>query len=443
MSFLSVPFWLFLAAVASVYYSVSVKGQNRLLILANFAFLASWGWAPPLLHFGIACIGFYSLRLGKRWFWVCPAAIVGVLVYCKYRVFADAGFLMPLGLSFYSFQILGYMWECRLGRTPPSDRLWTFLLFTSFFPLILMGPIERHRHLAPQFSLRRHLTGRKSAEAFFLIALGLFKKMAIADALSNYVELGLHDGGGRGAGLLLFCVLAFFQIFADFSGYIDLARGIAKLLGIDLVENFNQPYLATSINDVWQRWNITLISWLRDFVYMPMMLFSKNIYLASGVVFLLVGLWHNVTLGYLLWSVYWIAIFWIYLFLRQHRILPRRSKKGVWLGRLVTFLMLCLSSLAFVAKTPADFPAAFVRLFEFAPVGGDFWSNSHLEPKTAIFLAPALAIMIAFESLYFRWIREESLGRNSARLVMLGYLLVLASTILGTSAAKNFIYLQY
>jgi D-alanyl-lipoteichoic acid acyltransferase DltB (MBOAT superfamily) len=225
----------------------------------------------------------------------------------------DFKLLLPVGISFYTFQSIGYLVDVYRGKTKPEKNLAIFTLFITFFPQLVAGPIERSQHLLPQFRVVHRFSYSKSTSGLKLIALGLFKKIVVADNLALAVNAVYNAPGliefGQYKGLSLILATFFFswQIFCDFSGYTDIARGSARLLGFNLMENFRMPYLATSITDFWRRWHISLSTWFKDYVYIPL---GGNRHglahtcLNLFIIFLLCGLWHGANWTFVLWGAY-------------------------------------------------------------------------------------------------------------------------------------------
>lgn len=236
------------------------------------------------------------------------------------------GLLLPLGISFYTFSCLGYLFDVRNGKEEPEKNPFRFLLFTSFFPQLIQGPIARHSHLAPQFDHLDSVDLTVLVKATLLILWGLFKKLVIADRAAFFVGAVFDEPGKSwsGGAMLAAVLLYSLQQYCDFSGGIDLVTGIAELFGIHLAENFRRPYFSISLADFWRRWHISLGSWMRDYVFYPFALskpitkLSKSIRKRFGstlsrtfpaalgniLVFLLVGLWHGAEAHYLLWGLY-------------------------------------------------------------------------------------------------------------------------------------------
>lgn len=224
--------------------------------------------------------------------------------------------VLPVGVSFYTFQSLSYTIDIYRRQFKPTDRFFDFALFVAYFPQLQAGPIERARQIIPQLSNPRHITLEQTSRGLYLIVLGFFKKVAIADGVSPIVDQIFATSGHVSwidvvAGSVLFAI----QIYCDFSGYTDVARGISKLLGINMVVNFNQPYFATNPQDFWRRWHISLSSWLRDYLYVPLggnrgglAFVCRNLMITM----ILGGLWHGAAWNFVLWGFYQGFILCIY-----------------------------------------------------------------------------------------------------------------------------------
>jgi alginate O-acetyltransferase complex protein AlgI len=214
--------------------------------------------------------------------------------------------ILPVGISFYTFQTMSYTIDIYNGSLKPTKNIVAFFAFVSFFPQLVAGPIERARHLLPQFKVKHAITIKSFEEGLFQIMWGLFKKVVIADNCGVFVDRIFADYGSLGSiNLALGVVLFAFQIYGDFSGYSDMAIGIARLFGFDLSQNFNYPYFSKNITEFWRRWHISLSTWFRDYLYIPLggnqasnARFGINIF----VVFLLSGLWHGANFTFLIWG---------------------------------------------------------------------------------------------------------------------------------------------
>jgi len=326
--------------VFCVHWLLPWRFRNFFLVIASYLF---YGYVHPwfLYLLWFVTLAVYGCGLGmdaqpkhRRAFLLLGlCACLGMLGVFKYfNFFADnvvmaargLGFdlsgpairiALPVGISFFAFQGMSYVIDVYRGDIHARRSLIDVALFKAFFPQLVAGPIERATHFLPQIERRRELQAALAIEGVFLIIWGFFKKLVIADNVSviaNKVFALAHPAFPLlWAGVLAFCV----QIFADFSGYTDIARGTAKLFGFNLIENFRHPYLASSPVDFWRRWHISLSTWLRDYVYIPLggnrgsRLFSaRNVM----ITFLLSGLWHGASWNYVLWGGYWGVLIVIY-----------------------------------------------------------------------------------------------------------------------------------
>lgn len=291
------------------------------------------------------------------------------------------GFVLPVGISFYTFQTMSYSIDVYRGKTPASDRFIDVAAYVAFFPQLVAGPIERASQLLPQFKeIRPPLDVDRFRRAAWLITWGLFKKLVVADNMAVVVNatFGPFDGGDYtlppdGLTLLVALYAFAFQIYGDFSGYTDIARGIAKLLGFDLMRNFDLPYFATSPSDFWRRWHISLSSWLRDYLYIPL---GGNkggpwgTYRNLTITMLLGGLWHGAAWNFVIWGAYHGVLLSIY------RALGIRTEQGAYpryvvlLLGILMFHLTCIGWLLFRAQNVGTI-VAFLEGIILHPVASD------------------------------------------------------------------------
>jgi D-alanyl-lipoteichoic acid acyltransferase DltB (MBOAT superfamily) len=250
--------------------------------------------------------------------------------------------ILPVGISFYTFQSLSYTIDVYRRQFKPTDRFLDFALFVAYFPQLQAGPIERGRQLIPQLSRPRALHMLQSSSGLYLIVLGLFKKVAIADGVAPIVDqIFSTTGYVSWIDIVIGTSLFTAQIYCDFSGYIDIARGVSKLLGIELVENFNHPYFSVNPRDFWRRWNISLSSWLRDYLYIPLggsagraLFVCRNLMTTM----LLGGLWHGAAWNFVLWGLYQgllLSAHRIWTDLRLAAGLEQRTSGLIWMPEIV------------------------------------------------------------------------------------------------------------
>src|SRR5437868_465316 len=216
-------------------------------------------------------------------------------------------YILPVGISFFTFQSLSYTIDFYLGKVHRERNFLRFATFVCFFPQLMAGPIERAKHLLPQFKTFPEIRLQNFTDGGSLFLVGLFKILALANYLSFYVERVYENPATQSASALAMATFAFaWQIFFDFSGYTDMARGLAQIMGFRLILNFNNPYLATGLGDFWSRWHISLLSWFRDYVYIPLggnrrgeLLTYRNLF----ITFLVSGIWHGAAWTFAIWGI--------------------------------------------------------------------------------------------------------------------------------------------
>ena len=327
MFFNSLSFAIFLPIVFILYWFVfnkQKKHQNLLLIIASYYFYASWDWRFLfLLIFSTLLDYFTAIQVEKNtivskrkfWFWLSVITNLGFLAVFKYYDFFATSFaafvkgfgfninpvllelILPVGISFYTFHGLSYLIDVYNKRIKAEYNFVDYALFVSYFPLLVAGPIERATHLLPQVKVTRNFDYEQGKQGIKLIIFGLFKKVVVADNCAFFVnQLFENYSNYSGFELWLGIVFFAFQIYGDFSGYSDIAMGASKLFGIELLKNFNFPYFSKDIADFWRRWHISLSSWFRDYLYIPLggskgskWLQIRNVF----IIFLVSGFWHG------------------------------------------------------------------------------------------------------------------------------------------------------
>jgi D-alanyl-lipoteichoic acid acyltransferase DltB (MBOAT superfamily) len=271
--------------------------------------------------------------------------------------------VLPVGISFYTFQTLSYTIDIYRKRIGPTQDIIAFFAFVSFFPQLVAGPIERASNLLTQFETRRSFNYSKSVSGLRLILGGLFKKMVIADNCAVYVNSIFEQyDTANGSTLFVGAVFFAFQIYGDFSGYSDIAIGSARLMGFDLMKNFNYPYLAQNMSDFWRRWHISLSTWFRDYVYIPLggsRVSKPRLVFNILVVFLLSGLWHGANLTFVFWGlIHALFVLPVLLFYKNHTVTFSQAKKLPTLREFLniagTFIVVVLAWIFFRAETLTD-----------------------------------------------------------------------------------------
>ena len=401
MLFNSIQFAIFLPIVFLLYWFVfdrfiskskhQLQLQNIFIVVSSYIFYGWWDWRFLLL---IAFTSFCSWGSGvltgnaqtkkraKTWMWLNIILNLGILALFKYYDFFVVEFaqlfhlptegllmkvILPVGISFYTFQALSYSIDIYRGKIEPTKDIVAFFAFISFFPQLVAGPIERASNLLPQFLKKREFNYDTAMEGMRQILWGLFKKLLIANNCAYAVDsvFYLHSRTTiPGSDLLLAAILFSFQIYADFSGYSDIAIGTAKLFGIKLSRNFNNPYFSRNVSEFWRRWHISLMSWFRDYVYIPLggnqgskLRTIINVF----VVFLLSGMWHGANWTFIVWGLYHAALFLPTVLMGKKsqsdivakgRILPSLKEMG---QMFFTFCLVLFGWILFRSESISDF----------------------------------------------------------------------------------------
>lgn len=316
MSFISISFAILFLILVILYHLTArvaknpVLIQNILLLAASLVFyaFADFRYLPFLFY--IIIISYIAGKFCKNKTLFILFLIVDIAplfaIKCCPLIF-HTHWIFPLGISFFTFQSISYIVDTYTKKIPSEKNLLNVALFISFFPIISSGPIQRAGNLIPQFQNVRTFDYNNATDGMKLFAWGMFKKLCIADRIAvyvNYVYGNVNDG--YGVAILLATVLYSFQIYCDFSGYSDMAIGIARYLGFDVGKNFDHPYLSKSVGEFWRRWHISLSSWLRDYVYIPLggsRVALPRIYLNILITFLVSGIWHGSTWNFVIWGL--------------------------------------------------------------------------------------------------------------------------------------------
>ena len=351
MLFNSLEFLLFLPLVFAAYWilnrwtdrAVGLRAQNLLVLVASYVFYGWWDWRfLGLLAFSTAVDYFVGLQMAranaadrpddpthrsrraKHWLWVSLAINLGMLAYFKYAnwfieswidAWAAAGvtmhastlkIILPVGISFYTFQTLSYSIDVYRRQLTPTRDFIAFAAFVSFFPQLVAGPIERASALLPQIERRRTFDYDQAVSGMRLILWGLFKKVVVADTCAIYVnDIFANHTAYSGPTLMLGAVYFAFQIYGDFSGYSDIAIGTSRLFGIQLMTNFRTPYFSRDIAEFWRRWHISLSTWFRDYLYIPLggsRLGKAKAVRNTFIIFLVSGFWHGANWTFVAWG---------------------------------------------------------------------------------------------------------------------------------------------
>lgn len=394
----------------------------------------------------------YSSPRTKR-NWMCATVVLNmsVLIFFKYFNFFSDSFIpflqqfglsndqtsivLPIGISFYTFQTLSYSIDVYRQKLKPINNLIDFVIYVSFFPQLVAGPIERAASILPQLQSKLTPTKDQIKEGFFLIVIGLFQKVMIGDACSRVVDHVFFDMT-RYSSFEVCCALFLFsfQIYADFSGYSNMARGIAKLVGIDLQINFRQPYFSKNLSEFWQRWHISLSTWFRDYLYIPLGGNKKSnirVYLNLIVVFVLAGIWHGAGINFLCWGVYH-GVFLIVSKLLKKIYVPK------FVGVVVTFFIVLIGWSIFRIETIGQWAVLYDKLINFTI--GSFYIRFLM----MVFTYGIAIISIDWAQVY--WKDQAILNRLSNQYIALGIaagLLFVSFVFILLNKPTPFLYFQF
>ena len=468
MVFNSVNFLVFFVLLYAVYRALGRQYvlQNRLLLIASYVFYGFWDWRFPALMGITTVVDYMATRAmltypEKRQLFLGIGLLnnLGVLFVLKYYEFFQdnvltalhqfgiegspllIGMLLPVGISFYTFQRLTFVIDVYRRQSYADVGFLDFALFVSFFPLLLSGPIERANDLLPQLRRVRPIASRHLEEGIWLVAWGLFKKVYVADNLAALVDPVFADGWRGSGGEALVAVYAYaFQIYCDFSGYSDVARGIAKFLGFDVRVNFNLPYFATNPSDFWRRWHMSLSTWLRDYVYIPLggsrqgsWITNRNLMVTMTVV----GLWHGAAWTFVFWGFYHGFLLVAYRLMAadsggEHR----QSRVGTIASILMMFHLTCLGWLLFRA-------ASLVQAFDLLRTIVSGFGPGHPTVVLLTQLFGYLAILLLVQ--FVQWVKGDLLVLDRTPIAVRGvaYGVLFYLTVLHGGMSNSFIYFQF
>ncbi|MFB9077331.1 MBOAT family O-acyltransferase [Flavobacterium procerum] len=477
MFFNSIAFAVFLPIVFFLYWFVFNKTkstQNALLIIASYYFYSCWDWRFLFLLVFSTFLDYYtgiqiekgkSEKSRKFWFWLSIIVNLGFLGIFKYYNFFAASFaemftsfgfkvspilldvILPVGISFYTFHGLSYVIDIYYKRIKAEYNFVDYSLFVSYFPLLVAGPIERATHLLPQVKVKREFNFQTAKEGVYQIIWGLVKKVVIADTCAVYANAIFdHYTSMNTFSLILGAVYFAFQIYGDFSGYSDIALGVSKLFGLDLLRNFNYPYFSRDIAEFWRRWHISLSSWFRDYLYIPLGGSKGGLWMKirnTFVIFIVSGFWHGANWTYIVWG-FINAVYFLPLLLSNSN---RNNIDSVILkwnleslkvifSILLTFLLTCIAWVFFRARTISD---AFLYLKRMATDWN--FSFQYLDNERYNYEIILMIGVFVLVEWYNRTRVEPLSGKNS---MLKTALAIIAIVAFGTySDYKEFIYFQF
>ena len=482
MLFNSLEFAVFLPIVFVLYWFVTksnLKLQNGLLVLASFVFYGWWDWRfLSLIVFSSSLDYFVGLGLGKtneqrkRKLLLLTSIIVnlGFLGFFKYfnffaQSFSDAftlfghhmeptrlNIILPVGISFYTFQTLSYSIDVYRRKLEPTKDAISFFAFVSFFPQLVAGPIERATNLLPQFYKKRTFDYAEAANGMKQILWGLFKKVVIADNCAQFAnEIFANNADLNGSTLVMGALFFTFQIYGDFSGYSDIAIGTSRLFGFNLMQNFAFPYFSRDMAEFWRRWHISLSTWFRDYVYIPLGGSRGGLWMKirnTFIIFIVSGFWHGANWTFMVWG-FLNACYFLPLLLTKNN---RSNLDVVAQNSALPSIKELLQMLATFGLTV--FAWIFFRAnsleHAFSYIGGIFSRSLFQLPQNVGFSNTKTVVLLVCCFIFFEWLGRrnqyaiEKLGINWKPIYRYGfyYLILLAIIFLG-GQQQEFIYFQF
>lgn len=509
MLFNSFTFPIFLLIVLGLYYCLAHRWQNYLLLVASYVFYAWWDWRFLGLLFFITLVNYWAGieidksrvrrstrggeseiaehgivtgtvngKMGKAALWIALIADLGLLGFFKYfNFFADSavrllntfGFdaspftlriLLPVGISFFTFQAMAYTIDVYWGRETAKRDFPLFALYIAFFPQLVAGPIERSTRLIPELQKRRKVYPEQIYSACQLILMGYFKKIFVADGVAPMVNRCFDTPDTVcGLAMLLGAYLFALQIYGDFAGYTDIARGVARLFGIELCLNFRQPYFSSNVTEFWRRWHISLSTWLRDYLYIPLGGNRKGkyrTYANNMITMLLGGLWHGANWTFVAWG----GLHGLYLAIHKFMLGDKKPKEWTpladrrsyptkrsfcwdmvkWLVCVIfTFNLVCLAWIFFRAET-------IHQAFDYIHKIATFYQSGHAGLMMMLAYVLFYGFLIGFIDLICYVQRSEVpfTARWPAFVRGFAYAMMIFLTIfIGASDVQPFIYFQF
>ena len=477
MFFNSLAFAIFLPIVFFLYWFVFNKNkntQNTLLIIASYYFYSCWDWRFLfLLVFSTFLDYFTGIQIEKSnsekgrkfWFWLSISVNLGFLGIFKYynffassfaEMFTSFGFkvspfllnvILPVGISFYTFHGLSYVNDIYYQRKKAEYNFIDYSLFVSYFPLLVAGPIERATHLLPELKEKREFNLEKAKEGVYQIVWGLVKKVVIADTCAVYANAIFdHYPSMNSFSLIMGAIYFAFQIYGDFSGYSDIALGVSKLFGLDLLRNFNYPYFSRDIAEFWRRWHISLSSWFRDYLYIPLGGSKGGLWMKirnTFIIFIVSGFWHGANWTYIVWG-FINAVYFLPLLLSNSN---RNNMDSIILkwnldsvkvlfSILTTFLLTCIAWVFFRARTITDAILYLKRMFTNGEFSPQYLNNERYNYELLLMIG--LFVLVEWNN---KTKVEPISGKRSWLKMALAIMAIIA---FGTySDYKEFIYFQF
>lgn len=464
MLFNSFHFLYFILIIVSVFYILPQKFRQVFLLLASYYFYMCWNYSYVVLILFttttsyLASLGIEKTsrnKLKKFYLYTSIGASLVILFFFKYyNFFIDNinhvsgsqfilfNYLLPVGVSFYTFETLSYTIDVYKGKLPVERKFWIYALFISFFPKLVAGPIERSENLLPQFHRKQQLKASNIIKGTKYVIIGFFMKLVIADRLSVYVD-SVYNNVSKHHGITFWVatVCFSFQILCDFAGYSTIAKGVAKWLDYDLMLNFKRPYLAVNFGDFWRRWHISLSSWFRDYVYIPLG-GNRNgrarQHINNFITFLISGFWHGANWTFIMWGALHGAFLSIENILKTER---KESKPTLIIRIIKTGFLFAAVSFAWIffrANTITDAIKIIVGMT-------DIDRNVFFDTSTLLYGLTGVLLLIGMDIYAERSGDNNSLQNDRLTISIISFfsLLLLLILYIGVFNGGQFIYFQF
>lgn len=475
MIFTSITYSIFLIITVFLYYLLPVKFRKYLILVASIYFYGSVRVGFLILVLFVILFNYFigiqlentnERSIKKRYLFLSIFINLGILVFYKYLdflvnnlsvflglfqykvSFTVLNLILPLGLSYYIFQVIGYNLDINRRSQKAERNFLNFSLFILFFPKLIVGPIERAKNLLPQFNIKIPFNQENFIEGGKLIVWGLFKKLVIADRISLFTNAVFnHLEYHSGITILFATILYAFQVYADFSGYTDIALGSARFFGVILMDNFKQPFFSRNVSEFWRRWHISLSSWVSDYIYTPLTLKYRywgnyGVYYALFISFTVIGIWHGAKWNYILFGfIQAIAIIFEVLTKKIRKRISTKIPAIIYniLSIFLTFLFFSFSLIIFRTTTFNEAMRVINRIF-FA--SGDLFFDN---PSTFVFMILGCLILLLYEIKKEYSLTYIPLFNNKSWLLQqLSFaLLIIYILLTGVFDGGQFIYAQF
>lgn len=474
MLFNSLDFLIFFPVVTILYFLIPHRFRWSMLLTASCIFYMTFVPYYILILFFTITVDYFAgiliekakdRKSKKKLLIISLIANIGVLAFFKYYNFLNLNLtsflglfdaknpvpaldiILPIGLSFHTFQSMSYTIEIYRGNFKAEKNFGIFSLYVMFYPQLVAGPIERPQNVLPQLHTKHSFNVQRTIEGLTLMLWGFVKKVVIADRLTIYVDQVFADPESFASLNLLLAVYFFsFQIYCDFSGYTDIAIGAAKILGIDLMKNFGRPYFSKSIREFWSRWHISLSSWFRDYLYIPLggnrVRFSRACF-NIAVVFLISGLWHGANWTYVIWG----AIHMVYIIAQMFFDRWNWFKKGntTLTGKIFyTLVVFNLVSLAWIFFRAESIDSAFAFIERlFSPGYNIPFTTSFVRFNHFSMLLSAFVILLMMAIEYFTSYDLKEITNNKTKRAVFSAACIILIISLGVFSGQTFIYFQF